>query len=203
MTPLNRLYRTMRFGEPIIVVSGLPRAGTSMAMRMLEAGGIPIMSDGIRLPDENNPRGYFEYERVKELDKGLDKSWLEEARGRAIKIISFLLRELPDTNNYRVIFMHREMDEIIASQNKMLAARGEPVDRTTDGRIVLKFEDHLRDVRELLVHRSCIEALDLHYREVVACPLEQAERIAGFLGGQLDVREMATVIEPTLYRNRA
>jgi hypothetical protein len=174
-----------------------------MAMRMLEAGGVPLVSDGVRQPDESNPRGYFEYERVKELDKGLDQSWLRAARGKAIKIISFLLRDLPDTNNYRVIFMQRAMDELIAAQNKMLAARGEPVDPALDGRIALKYEDHLRDVRHLLAHRSCFAALELDYGDVVAHPLQQAERIAGFLGGDLDATKMAAAIEPTLYRNRA
>ena len=122
---LKEVSRRLRFGKSIIVVSGLPRSGTSMMMRMLEAGGIEIMTDDQRAADVDHPRGYFELERVKELDKGGDKSWLDGARGKAIKIISFLLRELPPDYHCKVIFMRRGIDEIIASQNKMLERRNE------------------------------------------------------------------------------
>src|SRR5688500_18084553 len=96
------LYRRLRFGRPIIVVSGLPRSGTSMAMKMLEAGGTEIMTDGLRAADDSNPEGYFELERVKHLETEADCRWLRAARGRAIKIISFLLPFVPETNQYRV-----------------------------------------------------------------------------------------------------
>ena len=106
--------RRLRRGAPVIVVSGLPRSGTSMAMRMLQAGGVPILTDGLRQPDACNPNGYYELERVKELDKGHDAGWLGEARGQALKIISFLLTYLPETYDYQVIFMRRDLDEIVA-----------------------------------------------------------------------------------------
>ena len=174
-----------------------------MAMRMLDAAGVPIVSDGARTADDSNPRGYYEYERVKELDKGLDTSWLEDARGKAIKIISFLLRDLPETNNYRVIFMQRNMAELIASQNTMLAARGEVPDSTGDERIAARYQEHLSDVRRLLERQPCFAVLDVDYGAVVEKPLHQAERIARFLGGSFDAAKMAAGVDAALYRNRA
>ena len=197
-----RWYRAMRFGRPIVVVSGLPRSGTSMAMRMLEAGGLEVVSDGLRVADDSNPTGYYEDERVKELDKSADTSWLNEARGKAIKVISFLLRDLPDTNNYRVIFMHRPMGEVMMSQNAMLRARNERVDATTDDRLARQYEDHLRAVSALLARRPCFDVLEVNYGDVVGRPLEQAERMARFVGGPLDASKMAAAVDRALYRNR-
>ncbi len=117
--------RGVGLGEAIIVVSGLPRSGTSMTMKMLVEGGIAVLTDGIRAADESNPEGYYEFEKVKQLDKAGDLSWLNEARGKAVKIISYLLQRLPDTFDYRVIFMHRDLHEVIASQNRMLERLGE------------------------------------------------------------------------------
>src|SRR5512145_571567 len=100
---MKKRLRRLLYGEPVIVVSGLPRSGTSMAMQMLEAAGVPVMTDGVREAGEDNPRGYYEDERVKDLHReGVDRSWIRDARGRAVKIISFLLKDLPDTNNYKV-----------------------------------------------------------------------------------------------------
>lgn len=173
-----------------------------MVMGMLEAGGLEVVSDGVRAADDSNPRGYYEYERVKTLDKDADKSWLEEARGKAIKIISFLLRDLPDTNDYRVIFMHRPMAEVMTSQNAMLRARQERVDVTTDDRIARQYEDHLRAVKALFARRPCFDVLEVTYGDVVGRPLEQAERIARFVGDPLDASKMAAAVDRTLYRNR-
>src|ERR1700730_12387191 len=115
VTLVDRLYRRLRYGAPIVVVSGTPRSGTSMAMKMLDAGGMPTLTDGIRAADESNPKGYYEFERVKELDKNGDIAWLSDARGNAVKIISFLLTFLPESFDYQVIFMDRDLDEVLAS----------------------------------------------------------------------------------------
>jgi hypothetical protein len=173
-----------------------------MAMGMLEAGGVELLTDGLRRADENNPRGYYEYERVKELDKGLDKSWLVEARGKAIKIISFLLPHLPETNRYRVVFMHRNMDEIVTSQNRMLKARGESTGAITDDRLSAMYRDHLDRIRRLLTSRPCFELLELTYADVISYSHQQAERLSTFLGGGLDVERMAAAVDPALHRNR-
>jgi hypothetical protein len=173
-----------------------------MAMRMLEAGGLGIVTDGVRVPDENNPRGYYEYERVKTLDSDPDKSWLVGARGKAIKIVSFLLRDLPETNNYHVIFMHRNIDEVMASQRKMLNALGAPPDSTTDERIAAGYRDHLVTVRNLLRRRTCFEVLELEYADVLDRPVEHAGRINRFLRLGLDAHRMAAVVDRALYRSQ-
>ena len=118
---LRRLYRHLRYGQPIVVVSGLPRSGTSMVMKMLEAGGLAVLTDGLRTADEDNPKGYYEVERVKDLAREADKGWLGEARGKAVKVISYLLKSLPPTFNYKVVFIRRDLEEVLASQRKMLA----------------------------------------------------------------------------------
>ncbi|MGD8896219.1 MAG: sulfotransferase [Acidobacteriota bacterium] len=203
MTPaLRRLYRRLRYGEPIVVVSGLPRSGTSMMMKMLEAGGLEVVSDGIRRADVDNPKGYYELERVKNLANEADRSWLAEARGKGIKVISFLLRSLPSDLNYRVIFVHRDIAEVLASQKKMLARRGE-ADDTPPERMRQHFEDDLWRARYLLTHRPCFELLEVQYTDILARPLEGAQRVSEFLGGGLDAEAMAAVVDPQLYRNRA
>ena len=200
-SPLHKTYRRIRFGEPLIVVSGLPRSGTSMTMQMLEAGGLAVATDGIRKPGEDNPKGYYEYERVKELDKGLDQSWLKEFRGKAIKIISFLLKDLPDTNNYKIVFMRRNIHEVLASQAKMLVNRGE-ANETSDEKMLELYKDHLWKVDYLMKHRPCFDLLNVDYKEVVENPRRQAQRIGEFLGNRVDVEKMAIAVDDKLYRNR-
>lgn len=185
-----------------MVVSGLPRTGTSMVMGMLEAGGLEVVSDDVRVADHSNPRGYYEYERVKRLDKDTDTSWLEGARGKAIKIISFLLKHLPESNTYCVIFMHRDMDELLASQRQMLQALGEPSSPAADERLALAYRAHLNAVHDLLSSRPCFDVLGLSYGDIIGRSSDQAERINQFLGGGLDVSKMAAVVDPALYRNR-
>ena len=202
MTPVNRLYRRLRYGAPIIVVSGLPRSGTSMAMKMLDAGGVPILTDGIRAADDSNPKGYYEFEQVKALDKSGDTAWLGGARGRAVKIISFLLTFLPDTYDYRVVFMNRDIDEVLASQNKMLVARGEGAETADDAKMREVYRLHLEKVGRFLRNRSCFQTLQVGYRDVVENPSAQAARINAFLGERLNVGEMAAVADRELYRNR-
>ena len=170
-------------------------------MQMLQAGGIEILTDRIRAADESNPHGYYELERVKELDKGGDPSWLADARGKAVKIIAFLLRHLPENLNYRVIFVQRNLHEIIDSQNKMLAQRGE-TSETDDDRMLELFRQHLSRTMTLITSRACFERLEISYNEILDDPGAQANRVSNFLGGALDVERMAAVVDPALYRNR-
>jgi hypothetical protein len=199
-SPVGKAYRRLRFGEPLIVVSGLPRSGTSMTMQMLEAAGVGIATDGIRKAGEDNPKGYFEYERVKDLGKESDKSWLKEFRGKAIKIISFLLKDLPETNNYKVVFMRRNLEEVLASQSKMLDNRDETTE-TSDEKMLELYQDHLWKVNYLMKHRPCFELLEVNYKDVVENPRREAERIGAFLGN-LDVDKMTSAVDEKLYRNR-
>jgi hypothetical protein len=198
---LLRFYRQARRGAPVIVVSGLPRSGTSMMMRMLEAGGAPLWTDDVRAADESNPRGYYELERVKELGKS-DTSWMVEARGKAVKIVSPLLVHLPDACNYRVVFMLRDLREIVASQNRMLDDRGEPHGALSDEALVQAYETHLWQVRQLFRRRACFEVIDVHYVDVLNSAASQAARVEAFLRLGLDVGRMPGVVEEGLYRNR-
>lgn len=197
----QRVYRRLRYGKPIVVVSGLPRSGTSMAMKMLEAGGLQTVTDGLRTPDEDNPKGYYEDERVKDLYQDKDKTWLRGARGKAIKIISFLLKSLPADNNYKVVFVARDVREIVASQNTMLKRRGEAND-TSDERAEALLREQVADARFFL-RRPQFEVLELSYKETLGDPRAQALRVAEFLGQPMDVEKMVGVVDLQLYRNRS
>jgi hypothetical protein len=201
MTLGERVARRFRYGKPIVVVSGLPRSGTSMLMNMLDSGGVPVLTDGIRSSDDSNPRGYFEYEPVKELAKDGDRSWVMLARGKAVKIVSFLLTWLPETCDYRVIFMQRDLDEIIASQNQMLTRRGEPAG-AGDASMRDVYAEHLQQMGRFLSSRRCFRTLPVGYRDVVDDPERQAWRIRDFLDRPMDVARMAATVDRQLYRNR-
>lgn len=193
MTPVD--------SDLITVVSGLPRSGTSLMMKMLEAGGLPPLTDHIRSADEDNPRGYYEFERVKKLKE--DRAWLPEARGRAVKVISALLAHLPADYEYRVIFMRRNMSEILASQRQMLMRRGQPADAISDAEMAALFDRHLQQIETWLAGQPNMRALYVNYNELVAAPLAGAQRVNAFLGGRLDVEAMAAAVDTGLHRQRA
>jgi hypothetical protein len=198
---LKKLLRKLKYGDPVIVVSGLPRSGTSMMMKMLEAAGLPILTDQVRKADDDNPKGYYEYERVKDLEKETDKSYVRQARGKVLKVISFLLKDLPPDNYYRVIFMLRDVDEVLASQNKMLHNRGES-NEVEDAKMREVYHKHLVKVRRLVGGLPNFEMLELDHKAALADPLDCAERVSRFLGGRYDVEAMAGVVDESLYRNR-
>lgn len=187
--------------EFITVVSGLPRSGTSMMMKMLEAGGIPPVTDELRTADEDNPKGYYEFERVKAMDQG-DTSWVVNARGKVVKVISALLKHLPPGEQYRVVFVRRNMPEILASQRKMLIRRGEDPDKMDDAQMARLFEKHLKQTEEWLQGQSNFRVIYVHYSDILADPRPQIERINSFLGGHLNTDGMFTAVDPNLYRNR-
>jgi hypothetical protein len=197
----QRQVRRLRYGEPIVVVSGLPRSGTSMAMRMLEAGGLQLVIDRVRVADEDNPGGYFEDERVKDLARNQDRDWLRAGRGNAIKIISMLLEHLPDSNNYKVLFMNRNLQEVLASQSEMLKRRGETSETNNDD-MQEAFLSHLQRAKANLRQRACFAVCELEYQDVVANPRDNAERIRRFVGKGLDVTSMVAAVDPALHRNR-
>lgn len=188
-------------GEPIILVSGLPRSGTSMMMKMLEAGGVKVMEDGVRTADIDNPKGYYEYERVKNLEKETDKSYLKDARGKVIKIISFLLKDLPPDNDYRIVFMRRDLDEVLASQNKMLKHRNE-VDTSDDAAMRDAYLNHIASVRIMSRKRQNWETIEIRYDDTVKDPKATAATLNTFLGGKLDEKAMVAAVDGELYRNR-
>jgi argonaute-like protein implicated in RNA metabolism and viral defense len=171
-----------------------------MMMRMLEAGGLEVLTDGVRRADEDNPRGYYEFEPVKHTDE--DASWLEEAEGRAVKMVSQLLYDLPPEHTYKVVFMRRRMEEILASQHEMLVRRGEVTDRVSDAKLAELFRKHLQRMASWLDEAPSFEVLNVSYNDVLDNPVEEAERINRFFGGTLDVEAMAAVVDRTLYRQR-
>jgi hypothetical protein len=187
--------------QVVTVVSGLPRSGTSMMMKMLEAGGLPPLTDNIRTADEDNPKGYYEFERVKQLPKG-DVAWLPDAQGKVVKVIAALLPYLPGGYEYRVIFMQRAMSEVLASQRQMLIRRGEDPDKIPDDVIAKLFEKHLKQVNEWVSQQPNVERLDVNYNEMLKNPQPFIEQINAFLGNHLDAVKMATVVDPALHRQR-
>lgn len=175
----------------VTVVSGIPRSGTSLMMRMLQAGGLPVLTDNLRLPDEHNPHGYFEDERVKRLAH--DASWFTEARGKAVKVIYRLLPHLPKDIPHRILFMHRDLREVFASQNAML--RSEVDD---EGLVIAAFE------KDIARHRPTdTKICDVNYADVLRDPIGQSRRIVEFLELPLNTEAMAQAVDPKLYRNRA
>lgn len=196
------LFQRLRYGEPVVVVSGLPRSGTSMLMAMLEAGGLPLLTDEQRHADPDNPRGYFEMESVKSLGEQQDKTWVRNARGKGLKVISYLLKELPDDNAYRVLFARRDLAEVIRSQNVMLERQQQP-NPVDDAKALDLFRKHLVNVQLLVRSKRNFQLLEVAHRDALADPRRTAVAINGFLGGHLDVERMAAVVDRELYRNRA
>ncbi|MGA3023641.1 MAG: alkaline phosphatase family protein [Bryobacteraceae bacterium] len=189
--------------ESLIVVTGLPRSGTSLLMQMLAAGGLGVLSDEVRAADEDNPRGYLEFEPVKNLLK--DSSWLFEARGRVIKIVAPLLAALPPGLACRVILSERDLDEVLDSQERMLLRRNQLPAATPERRRMLK-DEYLRTlgrVKAMPARRPNTQLLVIEHSAAISDPRAVAERINNFLGGGLDVAKMAAAVEPTLHRNRA
>ncbi len=184
----------------VTVVSGAPRSGTSMMMRMLEAGGMAPVTDHARTADVDNPNGYYEFEAVKQTR--VDASWLDDAGGHAVKMVYALLRDLPVDRGYRVVMMRRDLREVVRSQNKMLERLGKPRRGISDERVVEMFEKHLDQIGQWLARYPGFQVLDVDYNALLVEPRPHLERVAEFLDG-LDVDAMAAVVDPSLYRNRS
>jgi len=184
--------------QGIIIVSGLPRSGTSLMMQMLENGGVAVVTDGIRSADLDNPKGYYEFEQVKTIKR--DAAWLPAMRGKAFKMVSQLLYDLPPSEAYRIVFMERDLEETLLSQEKMLTRLG----RTAAPREQMKraYALHLERLYEWLALQSNMEVLLVRYNDLVEQPREQTERTGEFIGGNLDVEAMVKTVDLSLYRNR-
>jgi hypothetical protein len=185
----------------VTVVSGLPRSGTSLMMQLLAAGGMPILTDQQRSADEDNPKGYYELERVKKLQNG-DTAWVKEAEGKAVKVVSALLESLPPGYIYKILFMQREMSQILASQRQMLARRGEPGGQVDDETMARLFDKHLESIQAWLEKQKNMHVLYVPYAGLVEDSEVQVKAVVSFLGVSLDVPAMLAVPDPTLYRNR-
>jgi hypothetical protein len=185
----------------ITIVSGLPRSGTSLTMQMLAAGGLPILSDGERLADVDNPRGYLEWERIKQLPR--DPACIAEAEGKVVKVISRLLLSLPADHEYRIIFMQRPLPEVMASQDEMLRHRGTFKPGADPAFLSAAFERHLLEVYAWLDRRPSATVCRMSYHRVLSEPRAVADELAQFLQIPLDVEVMARQVDPALYRNRS
>jgi hypothetical protein len=193
--------KTQSKKEPIIVVSGLPRSGTSMMMKILVEGGVPVVTDELRSADLDNPDGYFELETVKQMPAG-DVDWLADAGGKAVKVISALLEYLPSTYSYKIIFMEREIQEILASQHKMLERRNEP-STVEDAHIEEQFGKHLSLIKPWLARQPNMEVLYISYNQLMSNPEPYCRRVLEFIHAPLHLERMLSVPNGELYRNRA
>lgn len=185
----------------ITIVSGLPRSGTSLMMQMLVAGGVPALSDGERRADTDNPRGYLEWERIKQLPR--DPACIAEGEGKVVKVISRLLLALPAGHEYRIIFMQRPLPEVLASQDQMLRRRGTYKQGTDPAAISAAFEKHLREVYAWLEGKSYVQVLGVQYHDVLRQPRDIGQLLMQFLATSLDVDAMTQQVDASLYRNRS
>lgn len=184
----------------LTIVSGLPRSGTSMMMKMLEAGGMPVFHDKIREADVDNPGGYYEFEAAKRTKQ--DPSWLEGSEGKAVKMVYELLYDLPPNHQYRVLFMRRRMDEVLASQRKMLDRLGKSDDQVTDDQMAKLFQIRLRKFEQWITQQPNFAMLEVMYHDMVEAPEPLVAKINAFLGGELQTQAMCAIVAPELYRNR-
>lgn len=185
----------------IVVVTGLPRSGTSLVMQMLAAGGLPVLTDGLRPPDEDNPKGYLEWERVKGLP--MDTDWLAEAEGRAVKVIHALVPRLPLDRSYRAILVERDVREVVRSQERMLARSGKPGGGLGPERMQAIMQLELDRLKSYLDSQSAFATVVIRHADLISNPLGTAGVLAGFTRDGLDAERMASMVSPDLYRNRA
>lgn len=187
--------------DHVTVVSGLPRSGTSMVMAMLKAGGLSLLTDEARTADEDNPKGYFEFERVKRLKEG-DAGWLDSAVGQVVKVISYLLPELPQGFYYDVVFVKRRLSEILASQRRMLERAGEDPDKVDQDELAEILKRHLEQVQGWLENQSNVRVVYIDYNKMLTSPDEEIRALVSFFDRPLDSRAMKAVIDHDLYRQR-
>ncbi len=184
----------------VTIVSGLPRSGTSLMMQMLHSGGLPALTDHVRERDEDNPRGYYELEAVKRT--GRDASWLDDAAGRVAKLVHVLLYDLPAQRSYRVVFMKRDLNEVVRSQGVMLQRRGAQGANLSDAQLVAAYESQLAKVERWLDERPNFQVEYVSYNELLADPVPVVTTVNRFLGGGLDEAAMLASVDPSLYRQR-
>jgi hypothetical protein len=184
-----------------VIVSGLPRSGTSVMMQMLAAGGVPVLSDGVRVPDVDNPQGYFEFEPVKKTRQ--DPRWLQQAQGKAVKVVHLLLLELPLSLHYHVILMRRAIEEVLASQRTMLQRLEKSGAGLPDNRLSSIYTEQIETTRRWLFSHPQFRTLEVNYIDCVRNPVMTAAAVNSFLGGRLDEEKMVRTVMPSLYRNRS
>lgn len=202
LTGLSQTKMEDNLKNEVIVVSGLPRSGTSLMMQILEKAGLEILVDQTRPADMDNPRGYYEYEPVKYLKDG-DRSWIQQAKGKGIKIISHLLFFLPPQYKYKIVFMRRKLSEIVASQNAMLQHLGkEETKSISEADLIGVFSKHLHDVTGWLAGQENVRTIFVDYNELIKYPAESLVPVERFLALPLVSPEILKVVDPSSYRQR-
>jgi len=186
--------------DDLVIVTGLPRSGTSMMMRMLEAGGISALTDKLRTADEDNPAGYYEFDPVKGTKN--DSSWISESRGKAVKMVYQLIYDMPTEHSYKLVLMRRRMEEILASQQAMLARNGQDVGEANDAMLAELFHKALAQFEVWADAQPNIQMLSVDYNRIQQEPFEEMQRLGDFLDRHLDLETMAGIVDPGLYRNR-
>jgi len=180
----------------LVIVSGIPRSGTSLMMQMLQAGGVEILSDHKREADRSNPKGYLELEAVKKLGK--DNSCLNAETGKAVKVISHLLKFIPRNQKYKVIFMNRDINEVIKSQQKMLGDFEKKYPKV----LMKAFDKEARSMKKWALDQEYIDFLDLNYADIINNPSREVDKIINFLNAPLKREKMIAVVDPSLYRSK-
>lgn len=194
------MNRVMSTQGVVTIVSGLPRSGTSVMMQMLHAGGLAALADGERAADIDNPRGYFEFERVKQIKT--DKAWINDAVGKVVKMVHLLLLDLPAGYEYRVVLMRRDLDEVLASQKKMLERSGRAGGQLPEATMKTIFAQQMEKVVGWMKQQANVQFVEIDYRDIISKPQDVARSLNSFIGG-LDEAKMAAAVDPSLYRNRA
>ncbi len=185
----------------LTIVSGLPRSGTSMMMQMLEAGGMEVFTDKERTADDNNPKGYYEHELVKSLAR--NKKWLPQAKDKTVKIIAQLLTYLPNNFRYKIIFMERNIYEVVQSQQRMLSRNGKQVkEEELPVNLVQAYENTLKKIDQWARNQPNVSIIKVAYKNVIEAPFPEVIKIREFLDKDLTLEKMVNAVDRKLYRER-
>ncbi|MEH6534804.1 MAG: alkaline phosphatase family protein [Psychroserpens sp.] len=182
--------------DQIVIVSGLPRSGTSLMMQMLDKGGLEALTDSNRQADESNPRGYLEYDPVMALHK--DNSWLDKAQNKSLKVVAPLLKFLDPKFRYKVIFMNRDLNEVVKSQQKMI---GRDVE-TFPVKLFETYKKHLKQVEDWKDKEPSVELIYVDYKDALNDTNTAVKKVISFIGKEMNEEDMESCVDKTLYRNK-
>ncbi|MBN2891520.1 MAG: alkaline phosphatase family protein [Bacteroidales bacterium] len=186
--------------QTIYIVSGLPRSGTSLMMQMLEKAGLEVFTDNQRKPDDSNPNGYYEHEAVKRLAR--DKTWVKNAVGKTVKVVSQLLTHLPSTFYYKIIFMVRDIDEVVKSQHQMLVKEGKASKEVQSLTLKMVYEKNLEKIQAWAKSNYNLQILFINHKDIINSPNNEAQKVIDFLGVEASATELAKIVDKKLYRSK-
>lgn len=181
----------------IVLVSGLPRSGTSLMMQMLDKGGVEALVDGKREADDSNPKGYYEYEPVMSLHR--DNSWMKKTKNKSLKVVAPLLKHIDPQFRYKIIFMKRDLNEVVKSQQKMIGKSTDTLPIT----LLNSYQEQLNHIEVWKEKEPGVELIYIDYKEIIENPDKMSEKVENFIGKKLNKEKMAACVDKSLYRNRA